>query len=68
MNIAVGPFNLYFLVIVQIILYVTCLYLIIKNNLGLIPVLIMFFFPFIGSITIILYSIFNSNKDKLKVR
>lgn len=62
MNMYIGPFKLSYLLITLFLLYLVSLYLIIKKKMGVQAVLVMLFFPFIGSLTIISYSIFNSRK------
>jgi hypothetical protein len=62
MNMYVGPFKLSYLLITLFLLYLVSLYLIIKKKMGIESVLMVLFFPFIGSIAIISYSIFNSRK------
>ncbi|SIT10288.1 hypothetical protein SAMN05421796_1176 [Chryseobacterium piscicola] len=63
MNYSVGPFNLIALLSVMLILYVCAIYFIIKKRLGIETVLLMIFFPYIGSIVIIFYSLFIAKKD-----
>lgn len=56
MNMYLGPFKLSYVLFTLFVLYLTSLYLIIKKKMGIEAVLIMVFFPFLGSIGIILYS------------
>lgn len=67
MNYSIGPFNMIFLVSVLFILYTSAIYIIIKKRLGIGSVLLLIFFPFIGSIGIISYSIFGSKKTSIKI-
>jgi hypothetical protein len=62
MNMYVGPFKLSYVVLTLLILYITSLYIIIKKKMGIEAILIMFFFPFVGSLGVILYSFLQSRK------
>ncbi|EJL68150.1 tmRNA [Chryseobacterium populi] len=64
MNYSVGPFNLLMLISILCILYVCGIYFIMKKKLGIEAVLLMIFFPFIGSIGIIIYSLFGAKGNK----
>lgn len=57
MNMSIGPFNLIFFTIITAIIYVAGLYFVFKNKLGIIGFLTILFFPLLGSLGIILYSL-----------
>ncbi|WP_299179148.1 hypothetical protein [uncultured Chryseobacterium sp.] len=65
MNMSVGPFSLIFVLIMLFVLYASALYLIIKNRLGIIAVLIVFLFPFLGSVSVIVYSALSGKKKEV---
>lgn len=64
MNIKVGPFNLMYILITMILLLSISIYLILKKKLGVTGLLVIFFFPFVGSLGIIIYSLLNLKKSK----
>jgi hypothetical protein len=65
MNMSIGPFNLIFFVIIIAIIYIAGFYFTIKNKLGIVGFLTILFFPLIGSLGIIMYSL---NKKAMRVK
>ena len=59
MNMSIGPFNLIFFAIITAIIYITGFYFAFKNKLGIVGFVTVLFFPLIGSLGIILYSLNN---------
>lgn len=57
MILSIGPFNIIFLAVISVAVYLTGFYFLFKNKLGFIGVLSILFFPILGSLGIILYSL-----------
>lgn len=53
----IGPFSLLFFAIASLIIYTAGFYFAFKNKLGIIGFLTILFFPLVGSLGIILYSL-----------
>jgi len=57
MNMSIGPFNLIFFIIITAIIYIAGFYFALKNKLGIVGFLTVLFFPLVGSLGIIMYSL-----------
>lgn len=62
---SIRPFNLIFFVIIIAIIYIAGFYSILKNKFGIVGFLTILFFPLVGSLGIILYSL---NKKSTAVK
>lgn len=59
----VGPFHLISFAVIALVIYVAGFYFIFKNKLGIIGFLTILFFPFVGSLGIVLYSLINKDSS-----
>lgn len=57
MNLSIGPFNIIFFAIITAIIYAAGFYFAFKNKLGIVGFLTVLFFPLVGSLGIVLYSL-----------
>jgi len=63
----IGPFSLLFFAIASLIIYMAGFYFAFKNKLGILGFLTILFFPLIGSLGIIFYSLNEKSMTDQKI-